>query len=323
MHHAACLLLRRVPRLVLLGLVAFVGLSAVAPDARADEELVVADQKGQQKALLEAAGADRGMPYRIRWTEFEAAAPLLQALGAGAVDTGIAGDGPFLFAWGAGLPVKAAFLVPPRGGGRATAVVVPAGSTIRTAAGLSGKRIATGRGSIGHLLLLRLIQTGAIPAPAPRIIFLAPAQAKAALDSGGIDAWSTWEPYVSLETIQNHGAILADGAGIMPNNSFLVATDAALAHKHALLADFYRRVAQAYAWGGQHQPDYAALLARQTGLPLVVAEAVAQKLIASPSGIGDAVVQAEHGTLDAYRSAGFLTATNPLETAFDRSITLP
>ncbi|MBB2200590.1 ABC transporter substrate-binding protein [Gluconacetobacter tumulisoli] len=294
-----------------------------ASAARADDELVVADQKGQQKALLEAAGADRDLPYRIRWVEFEAAAPLLQALGAGAVDTGIAGDGPFLFAWGAGLPVKAAQLIPPRGGGRATAVVVSAGSAIRGLSDLSGRRVATGRGSIGHLLLLRLIQTGAIPAPAPRIVFLAPAQAKAALDSGGIDAWSTWEPYVSLETVQNHGHVLADGAGLMPNNSFFVATDAALAHKHAELADFYRRVARAYAWGGGHQQDYAALLARQTGLPQAVAQAVAQKLIATPAAIDDTVVQAERTTLQTYRSAGFLSSAGPFETAFDRSFTQP
>ncbi|MBB2188994.1 ABC transporter substrate-binding protein [Gluconacetobacter azotocaptans] len=307
----------------LLGALALLCLLHAAPGARADDDLVVADQKGQQKALLEAAGADQGLPYRIRWTEFEAAAPLLQALGAGAVDTGIAGDGPFLFAWGAGLPVRAALLIPPRGGGRATAVVVPSGSPIHALSGLSGKRVATGRGSIGHLLLLRLIQTGAIPAPAPHIVFLAPAQAKAALDSGGIDAWSTWEPYVSLETIQNHGAILADGAGVMPNNSFFVATDAALAHKHAQLADFYRRVARAYAWGALHQRDYAALLARQTGLPQTVADAVAQKLIATPAAVGDGVVKAEQVTLDAYRAAGFLSSVDPFETAFDRSFTLP
>ena len=35
--------------------------------------------------------------------------------------------------------------------------------------------------AIGHLLLLRLIESGRIPAPAPQIVFLTPAQAKAAL----------------------------------------------------------------------------------------------------------------------------------------------
>ncbi|WP_323991952.1 ABC transporter substrate-binding protein [Nguyenibacter sp. L1] len=299
------------------------GLSCPLATARAGDELVVADQKGQQKALLDAAGVDRDLPYRIRWTEFEAAAPLLQALGAGAVDTGIAGDGPFLFAWGSGLPVKAAFLLPPRGGGRATAVVVAAGSAIHDAAGLSGKRIATGRGSIGHLLLLRLIQSGAIPPPAPRIVFLTPAQAKAALDAGNLDAWSTWEPYVSLEVLRGHGHVVVDGGGLLPGNSFFVANQAALAHKRAQLADFYRRVTRAYAWGHAHLADYAAILARQTGLPDDVALAVAEKQIAAPVPLDHHVVAQEQATLDSYRKAGLVSGTDALATAFDESLAAP
>ncbi|MBB2168079.1 ABC transporter substrate-binding protein [Gluconacetobacter aggeris] len=308
--------------LLLVGAVA-AGLSCRIAPAHAEDELVVADQKGQQKALLEAAGADRDLPYRIRWTEFEAAAPLLQALGAGAVDTGIAGDGPFLFAWGSGLPVKAAFLLPPRGGGRSTAVVVAAGSPIHDAAGLSGKRIATGRGSIGHLLLLRLIQSGAIPPPAPRIVLLTPAQAKAALDAGTLDAWSTWEPYVSLEVLHAHGHEVVNGGGLMPGNSFFVANDVALNGKRAQLADFYRRVTQAYAWGHAHLADYAAILARQTGLPGDVALAVAEKQIAAPVPLDHHVAEQEQATLDSYRKAGLVQGSGSVASAFDETLASP
>ncbi|PYD78060.1 alkane sulfonate ABC transporter substrate-bindnig protein [Komagataeibacter sucrofermentans] len=294
------------------------GLAADVPD-----ELVVADQKGQQRALMEAAGVEQDLPFRVRWVEFEAASPLLQALGAGAVDTGIAGDGPFFFAWGAGMPVKAAYLIPPRGGGHATAIVVAPGSTITSPAQLSGKRIATGRGSIGHLLLLRLIATGGIPAPAPQIVFLQPAQAKAALDTGRVDAWSTWEPYIALETIGHKGHIVVDAAGLTPNNSFFVATTAALAQKRRLLATFYQRVALAYAWGQAHQAQYAHILAQQTGLPEDVAVSVARQLIASPVPISDAVEQAELITLDTYRNAGLIQPSAPLSEAFDKDILKP
>lgn len=291
--------------------------------AHAKDILIVADQKGQQKAILEAAGQDKNLPYTLQWTEFEAAAPLLQALAANAVDTGIAGDGPFLFAWGAHLPIKAAFLIPPRGAGESTAVITTASSPIHTAADLSGKNIGTGKGSIGHLLLLRLIATGTIPAPAPHIIFLAPAQARAALDTGQIDAWSTWEPYVSLAVVQNHARNIVDGRKVMPNNSFFVATNDALATKHAQLADFYKRMTAAYTWGTQHQAEYAAILARQTGLPLPVATAVANRLIASPAPLTPKVIQQEQTTLDAYHSGGFLKDSEKLEDAFDLTVFTP
>ena len=280
------------------------------------ETLTVADQKGQQRALLEAAGVEKGAPYTIAWTDFEAASPLLQALSAGAVDTGIAGDGPFLFAWGAGLPLRAAFLLPPRGAGHAVAVVAGANAPIHDPAGLSGKRIATGRGSIGHLLLLKLIQSGRNPPPAPQIVFLTPAQAKAALDAGSIDAWSTWEPYISLETVGGHGRVIADAAGLMPDNGFFVVNQTTYAAKRALLDDFYRRVTAAYAWGRSHQAEYAQILARQTGLPAEVARAVAEKTIATPAPITPQVVADEQPTLDAYRDAGLLHPAAPLASAF-------
>ncbi|PCC07056.1 hypothetical protein CJT53_32140, partial [Pseudomonas aeruginosa] len=44
-----------------------------------------------------AGGALDDLTYDIRWFEFPAAAPLAEALNAGAVDAGIIGDAPLLF----------------------------------------------------------------------------------------------------------------------------------------------------------------------------------------------------------------------------------
>ena len=48
---------------------------------------------------MEAAGAPKDVPYRIEWKEFPAAAPLLEALGAGAIETGVVGDVPSPLRW--------------------------------------------------------------------------------------------------------------------------------------------------------------------------------------------------------------------------------
>jgi ABC-type nitrate/sulfonate/bicarbonate transport system substrate-binding protein len=47
---------------------------------------------------MEAAGVLKDVPYKIEWKEFAAAAPLLEALSAGAIETGLVGDAPFTFA---------------------------------------------------------------------------------------------------------------------------------------------------------------------------------------------------------------------------------
>jgi len=90
-------------RLMLAGALLFGSLELVA----AQTTLRVGDQKGNSQAVMEAAGVLKDVPYKIEWKEFAAAAPLLEALGAGAIETGLVGDAPFTFAAAANVPVKA------------------------------------------------------------------------------------------------------------------------------------------------------------------------------------------------------------------------
>ena len=75
--------------------------------AQAQTVLRVGDQKGNARAVMEAAGVLADLPYKIEWSEFPAAAPLLEAASAGAIDAGTVGDAPFTFATAAGAPLKA------------------------------------------------------------------------------------------------------------------------------------------------------------------------------------------------------------------------
>ncbi len=88
-------------------------LLALGGYATAQERLTlrIADQKGGMRSQLEAANALQNLPYDIKWAEFPAAAPLAEALNAGAVDAGIIGDAPLLFALANGAPVKAIAVV--------------------------------------------------------------------------------------------------------------------------------------------------------------------------------------------------------------------
>src|ERR1700710_929496 len=127
-------------------LIAGVLLSALA-SAHAQGVLRVGDQKGNSQAVMEAAGVLKDVPYKIEWKEFPAAAPLLEALGAGAIDTGLVGDAPFTFAAAADAPIKAIGTV--RQTREGLAILVPKESKIGSFEDLKGKKIATGRGSIG------------------------------------------------------------------------------------------------------------------------------------------------------------------------------
>lgn len=251
---------------ILFGFLALVGLFA---QARAqDAVLRVGDQRGNARALMEAAGVLSDLPYRLEWSEFPAAAPLLEALNAGAIDAGGVGDAPFTFAAAAGVPVKAFLAFRNRQDG--LAILVTPSSPIRSVADLKGKRIATNRGSIGHQLVLAALEEAGLAASAVTMSFLPPADAKIALASGSVDAWSTWEPYTSTAEIAGLARVVRDGNGITPGLSFAVASDSALKAKRALLSDFGRRLVTARAWALADPGPYAAAWAKLIGLPEAV-----------------------------------------------------
>src|ERR1700709_1628555 len=182
--------------------------------ASAQGTLRVGDQKGNSQAVMEAAGVLKDVPYKIEWKEFPAAAPLLEALGAGAIDTGLVGDAPFTFAAAAHVPVKAIAAI--RQNHEGLAILVPESSPIKSFDDLRGKTIATGRGSIGHQLVLAALESKGWSTSDVQIVFLAPSDAKVAYMQGSVDAWSTWEPYVSLEEVLFQSRRVMPGEGITP-----------------------------------------------------------------------------------------------------------
>src|SRR5258707_12558680 len=131
-------------------LIAGLLLSAIA-SVSAQTTLRVGDQKGNSQAVMEAAGVLKDVPYRIEWKEFPAAAPLLEALGACAIETGVVGDAPLTFAAAANVPVKAIGAI--RQSRQGLAILVPREAHIHGVDDLKGKKIATGPGSIGHHLI--------------------------------------------------------------------------------------------------------------------------------------------------------------------------
>jgi len=284
---------------------------------KGDEAVLrVASQKGGTKSLFLAADVLEDMPYRIEWAEFPAAQHLLEALGSGAVDVGLVGDAPFQFAYQSGSPIKAiiAHRASPRPS-EALAVIVRDGSPFRTLADLRGRSVATTRGSVGHYLVLRALDQAGLPLDSIRFSWLAPGDAKAAFDSGAVDAWSIWVPYLAAARIE-HARILADGHDLVQGYGFEVANEAAIARKRALLADFAEREARALAWLSAHRADYAPVLARETGLPLDIARITADKNVRRPVPMDAQVIADQQLVLDTFRRAGDVRSPRALADAF-------
>ncbi len=190
--------------------------------ASAQTTLRVGDQKGNSQAVMEAAGVLKDVPYKIEWKEFPAAAPLLEALSAGAIETGLVGDAPFTFAAASGVPVKA--IAAMRQSREGLAILVPeqfADQEFRRSARQEDRdRPRLDRPSADPRRA-REARDGS--ASDVQIAFLAPSDAKVAYTQGSVDAWSTWEPYVSQEEVLFKSRRVITAEGLTPGLGFQVA----------------------------------------------------------------------------------------------------
>ena len=307
-------------RLAAVLLAAAVTVASAAVSLAADTVVLrVGDQKGGNRSLLEIAGAAKDLPYRIEWSEFPAAAPILEALNAGALDVGYTGDLSFLTVYAAGAPIKA--IGGTKSDPRTQAILVRADSPIRSAADLKGKRLAGTRGGWGQFLISATLEKAGI-APSEGIFApLNPVDAKVALMAGSVDAWAVWDPYVSFATLKDKARPIADGAGLTPTITFIVASDSAIATKRAALQDFLLRLNKARLWSLDHLDAYARNTAELTKLPEDVLRAAYTAQRTSPVAIDDAVVKEVQEASDRATRYGILSKTLDVGRAVDRSFT--
>jgi sulfonate transport system substrate-binding protein len=285
--------------------------------ASAQTTLRVGDQKGNSQAVMEAAGVLKDIPYKIEWKEFPAAAPLLEALSAGAIETGLVGDAPFTFAAAANVPVKAIAAV--RQSREGLAILVPGQSAVRSFEDLRGKKIATGRGSIGHQLILAALESRGWRASDVQIVFLAPSDAKVAYSQGSVDAWSTWEPYVSQEEVLFKSRRVITAEGITPGIGFQVASPVAIRDKRPELEDFVRRLTAARAWSLGNVAGYAETWGKLMNIPTAVPLNWLARAKIRIVPIDDSVVADEQKTIDLYFRWGLIKQNLNASDIVDRS----
>jgi sulfonate transport system substrate-binding protein len=289
--------------------------------AHADDRVLrIGDSKGVYKALLTASGQLKNLPYTIEWAEFPATAPALEALAAGAIDLRGSAAAPLIFAVAAGAQIKAVAALRLDGPRKAMAILVPQNSSIRAVEDLRGKRIGTNKGSIGHHLVLAALQRAKIPFDQVTIQYLLPSDAKAALGGGSIDAWSTWDPYVSIAEVQDRLRPVVDGTGLSISDGVLAASSTAIASKRTLLEDFVTRQARAQDWARQHPEEYAKLYADQTGLQIEVTRSVIRHMNYRYVPIDDSIIRDHQEVADLYLKAGVIKQAVNASAAFDRSI---
>jgi sulfonate transport system substrate-binding protein len=234
-----------------------------------DKKIRIGYQKYGTLVLLKARGlleeklAQIG--YEVSWTEFPAGPQLLEALNAGAVDFGSAGETPPIFAQAAGAPLVYIAHEPPAPASEA--ILVPQDSAIKTVADLRGRAIALNKGSNVHYLLVRALEEAGLSYHDVRATYLAPADARAAFEHGAVDAWVIWDPFQAAAELSIGAKELRNGDGIAPNHQFYLGARGFVDLNAAAIDAVVAAIAEMDAWITGNTAAAAAELAPTVRIP--------------------------------------------------------
>ncbi len=268
----------------------------------ADRTVRIGYQKyGNLLLLKEHGGLDdrlRPLGFGTEWTEFPSGPPLLEALRAGAIDFGQTGEAPPIFAQAgrASLLYVANEPAAPRG----EAILVPKDSAIASLAGLKGKRVALNKGSNVHYLLVRALEKAGLAYGDITPVFLAPADARAAFESGSVDAWAIWDPYYAAAQAATGARTLATGEGIAPNVQFYLAAKPFAVTNPGVIEAIVAAVRDVDRWETEHPNEAAAELALALKLPAAVVVTALGRQSYGPAPLTPEVVAGQQAVADSF-----------------------
>ena len=301
------------------------GSSSSGPANVSSVTLNIGDQKGTgAEAVLEAAGLISKLPFKANWSDFTSGPPMLQAMGSGSVDIGGVGDAPPVFAASGGEQV--AIVGARTAGPNGAALVVPKNSPITSISQLKGKKIAVAQGSSADYHLLTVLNKAGLTTKQVTLDYLQPADALAAFNSGHVDAWDIWSPYIEQVIGQDNAKVLVNGSGFGSNYSFEVASRAALNNpaKAAAIRDYLTLLNQAYVWADTHTAAWAKLWGDATGLPASVMDQAAVDDATKPATINTSVVSGEQQLVTNFYKAGLIPTSvnmsNYIVTTFNGTV---
>ncbi len=243
--------------------------AAKGPARAADRVLRVGYQKSSVAlTLLKAQGVleQRLAPlgYSVTWAIFTSGPPILEAINAGAVDFAFTGEPPPIFAQAAGVPVVYAAATQPSP--RSVAILTEPGSGVKTVADLHGRKVAVAKGSSAHYLLVAAIRHAGLQYSDIQPVYLQPADGRVALQSGSVDAWSIWDPFLAAAQVAG-ATVLTDGTGLMPNRAFYLSSRRFATQNAPALAAAVAAVKEIEAWEPAHVEQMAVDVSRTTGIP--------------------------------------------------------
>ena len=270
-------------------------------------EIKIGYQRGDVFTILKLQNIlEKRYPnLKVSWSVFPAGPQELEALKVGSIDiAGSLGETPPIFAQAGGNPLL--YVTVGYSDGSGSYILVPKDSPIKTVADLKGKKVAFNKASSAHLLTIRSLEKFGLKYEDIQPAFLAPPDARAAFEGGKIDAWTIWNPFAE-SVIQELGAkVLVKGEDIAPVRGYTIGSRKFVEAYPDLVKGIVEELQKATTWGRANIPQYAELLAKDTGLDIKVVEESLKVEIPDVLFIDEDTIVAQQKVADQFTALGLI-----------------
>jgi sulfonate transport system substrate-binding protein len=244
--------------------------------------------------------------YVVTWKEFPGGPQLLEGLKADSVDFAHSGEAPPIFAQAAGAPLL--YFAYVQDGPKSEAILVPKDSPIHTITDLKGKKIGLNKGSNVHYLLVRALDKAGLKYTDVELVFLPPADGRAAFEKGTLNAWVIWEPYRTHAEMSLGARTLIDGTGLVTNNDFFfVARPFAQTHPQ-LINLVLRATRDVFADAAKDIPGTAKTFSAASALPQSAIEVALSHRGFDVRPIDDDVIAQQQRIANTFKQLGLIPA---------------
>jgi sulfonate transport system substrate-binding protein len=204
--------------------------------------------------------------YNIEYTTFQSLPPINEAFASARIDAIVAAEPPFIVGNAAGIRTEIVAI----SCSLVQEILVSGKSDIDKPEMLRGKKIAVLAGTSSHFGLLKILGDAGVNKSEVQVVDMIPPDAKAAFESGQVDAWAVWPPFVEQEEIAGIGKVLPRGDAKIHS---VLGVRSEFAEEHPeITKEIVVSLERAKKWMQENPEEAKKIVSKQIDVPLDVVE---------------------------------------------------
>ena len=201
---------------------------------------------------------------RIDYREFNDRPSINDAIDKGALQVLFIGDAPGILTRAQGSDIRVVAV----SGNAKQEILVGENSILKSIGDLRAKRVAVLQATSSQYCLLKILKDAGMSSTDVSLVYMPPAEAKVAFESGQIDAWAVWAPWVEQQQVSGKGRPLVGSEALI--NNIMVLPEPLIRDHKDVAQSVVSVIQRAKVWMLSHPDEAEGIVAQELGLDVAV-----------------------------------------------------